>query len=752
MKKTALPITSTGIMWDFKFTLRDLCKYIVLFFSIILLLFFIRLPAMATGSSPLNFLLITIDTIRPDHLGCYGYKKIKTPHIDRLAQEGVLFENAFSPVPLTLPSHASILTGTYPAFHGVRNNGTYALSDSAMTLPELLKNKGYATAAFISAYVMDKRFGLDHGFDEYNDDLSQDKEHNIEYRERRAEDTTQEAIKWLKKRGSEKFFLWVHYFDPHMHYNPPSPYADQYAKNLYDGEIAYTDHWIGILLETMHKGDVAENTLIILTGDHGEGLGEHKEKTHGLFIYDTTLRVPLIFRYPKIFQGPKQIDSLVRLIDIAPTILAMVDGISYADMQGVSLLSLMKGTVKNLDLTLYRESLYPQFSHNWSPLEGIRTEKWKYIEAPIKELFNVDNDPHEKKNIFTYNQEEAEKLAIKLSTLKNTITSPQGLQDSQRISLDKEAKERLESLGYVFKTTTAKEKREYPDPKKMIALLEYYDQGLEYFGKRDYKKALKKFKKIVKKYPQDSDAHTILGHTYEALGEHEKSIASFEEALRLGCMDLRIYSKLASAYMKLNQHEKAVIISNKALEINPKCEEAYINLALYHYKRNEPDKAEELFKKALELDPRDVLAFNHVAVIYQKKGRYDEAISACESALSIDPHNVSALLTLGSTLLYKNKNQEALDALQKVLVIDPGSVLANYFAGLATFKQNRLDKAIEYFRKTTELKPKWAEPHFNLGFIYHKQGEFTKAKEEYQITLKLNPNLLDAKKMLEQLK
>ena len=228
---------------------------------LILLYFFSPVILGAKEPSPVNFLLITIDTIRPDHMGCYGYDRIKTPHMDRLAEKGVLFENAFSPVPITLPSHASILTGTYPSFHGIRNNGTYALSDAAVTLAELLKDKGYATAAFVGAYVLDKRFGLDQGFDLYDDDLSSEEEQTFMYKERRAESVTHAVIQWLKGRNPEPFFLWVHYFDPHMQYNPPPPFSAEYADRPYDGEIAYTDHWIGVLLDALIRAAFPKTRL-----------------------------------------------------------------------------------------------------------------------------------------------------------------------------------------------------------------------------------------------------------------------------------------------------------------------------------------------------------------------------------------------------------------------------------------------------------------------------------------------------------
>ena len=709
-------------------------------------------PLKAKAPGSVNFLLITIDTIRSDHIGCYGYQKIKTPHMDQLAQRGILFENAFTPVPITLPSHASILTGMYPTFHGIRNNGTYALSDADVTLAELLKSKGYVTAAFVSAYVLDKRFGLDQGFDVYNDDLSNSPEERFLYTERRAEATTKAVIQWFKETNPSKFFLWVHYFDPHLHYSPPEPFSVEYKDNLYDGEIAYTDHWLGRLIENMDQLGLMKNTHIILTGDHGEGLGDHQEKTHGIFIYDTTLKVPLIWSCQMLFPKSKRIKNLVRLIDIAPTIMALAGCKPTDVMQGASLLPLMQGQKTRLERVLYCESYYPQFSHNWSPLLGMRTEKWKYIDAPIQELYRVDQDPGEKKNLADQQKDEAERLSSMFTNLKTQITASSVKLDAQKLSLDEGTKEKLQSLGYVFTPAPEEEKGTYPDPKQMIGMLTFFDQGLEYFGKKEYQMAKDEFLKVVRKYPQDVDAHTILGHTYEALGEYEKSIAAFERALELGCKDLRIYIKLGHIYMEQKRHPKGVRMFQEALRINPGCKEAYTHLGLYHLQKGELDQAQDYFQNSLKIDPLDIQIHDQLAVVYQRQKRYEEAIITSQKVLDMDPNHVPALLSLGSTFLFQHQYQKALDILKKALKIKPRSSRIHYFAGLATFQQREWDQSIAYFKKAIELNPKWAKPHFNLGYIYQQLKDFDSAIQEYQNALQLNPDLTQAQRMIDQIR
>ncbi len=298
------------------------------------------------GRNRPNVLFITVDTLRSDHLGCYGYDRIKTPNIDGLAERGTLFKNAISQVPLTLPSHSSIFTSTYPQFHNVRDNGRHRLDQSAVTLAEIMQEKAYATAAFVSAFVLDSRFKLDQGFETYDDRLEEGvRKRTLELldEERTAGEVTAAAIKWLRDNKDKRFFLWVHYFDPHDIYNPPSPYREIYKDNLYDGEIAFTDEHIGVLLSALRELEVDEKTFIVFTSDHGEGLGEHDEPAHSVFVYDTTLKVPLILSYPGLIPQGKVIEEQVRLVDIMPTVLDFLHVEKNSEVQGTSLIRLIRG-------------------------------------------------------------------------------------------------------------------------------------------------------------------------------------------------------------------------------------------------------------------------------------------------------------------------------------------------------------------------------------------------------------------------
>ncbi|MBN2373579.1 tetratricopeptide repeat protein [bacterium] len=696
-----------------------------------------------------NILFVTFDTTRADHIGCYGYKDIKTPNIDRLAKEGCLFEMAFTPVPLTFPSHASMFTGLYPPAHGIRNNATYELSDSIVTLPEMLKERGYKTAAFVSAYVLDRRFGLDQGFDVYDDDLVTNNEPMLSQKERRAETVTKAAIKWLEANGKDRFFLWVHYFDPHDAWSPPPPFSEKYAKNPYDGEIAYADQWLGRLIEKISALGSLDDTIICLVGDHGEGLGDHYERTHGVFIYDYAIRVPFIISGPKNLPKSRRVPYLVRLIDIPPTILDILSLKIPENMQGVSLLPLIAGKKDDPGLVLYCETIYPKSCHNWSPLEGLRTQKWKYINAPIKELYRMDKDPREERNLYKKERDQSARMEERFAALKREIACDKPV--SSQITMDEETREKMKSLGYVWAPESVEKEGTYPDPKEMIKVLEYTDKALAFFEDNKYEEAIPLFEKVLKLNPGDTEAYIALGQIYDVLGDNEKSIKALEKALTLEPDNLRIYIQLGVSYMKAGKYNEGLDVFKKALDFNPRCKEAHFNTGLYHFQQQEWPKAKDSFIKTLKLDPGDAAAHNYLSVVYQREGDLANAMSEAEAVLEKDPENITALLNLGSIYHATNKIKEAQDALEKAVKIKPDFGKAHYFLGLVYFQQNRLQDAIGSFNKAIQYDSDRAEAHFNLGYIYMEKKELQKAVEEFKAALDVRPDFTQARQMLQSL-
>jgi arylsulfatase A-like enzyme len=408
-------------------------------------------------------LLITIDTLRADHLGCYGYGEIETPNIDGLAERGYLFEQAYSAGPITAPSHATILTGTYPMHHGVRDNGNYALEPGNLTLAEILGEKGFVTAAFVSSFVLERRFGLGQGFDTYDDDFeggaSQFGEgvhrwmgHDFDSFERNAALTNEAVLPWLEKNGGQRFLLWVHYYDPHKEYTPPEPWATRYEGRPYDGEIAFADEQLGRMLEGLERTGAAENTLIVLVSDHGEGLGEH-EKTHGLTLFDPLIRVPLIIVPPKGLAEGRRIESQVVTTDILPTILDLAGVEIPEQVQGRSLRALMEGAGDpggNPPLA-YSETHRFERPYRGGILRALRTPDWKLtrLEREAKHaLYDLRNDPGETTNVISEHSDAADDLRRSLDRMIREH-SPEGGEVERQFDASKETIEKLEALGYV---------------------------------------------------------------------------------------------------------------------------------------------------------------------------------------------------------------------------------------------------------------------------------------------------------------
>lgn len=419
------------------------------------------------GNKKPNILFITIDTMRADRLGSYGYRDIKTPNIDKIAKNGVLFSQAFSQVPITLPSHSSIFTGLNPNKHNVRENGTFRLAESEMTLAEILRENGYTTAAFIGGFPLDSRFGLNQGFDFYDDDLYEKgflsflklknkkkrrwQGHKVSSFERPTGDVIESAIKWFSDNRKKNIFIWVHLFDPHSKYMPPKPFNSIYKGRLYDGEVAYVDHSLGELFKRIEKWRILNDTLIIITADHGESLGEHNYSGHGTNLYDQSMRIPLIISYPSLLPQRRVVKNLVRSIDIMPTVLDILEITSSSNIQGLSLTPLIfQNDNSDIKLTSYGETLYPKLRFGGEELRSYQTEKWKYIryieddKIVKEEMFDMQNDPKELINLADKKEILIEKFSHKL----NDLMKVKGTSDTA-LTMDKETENKLKSLGYI---------------------------------------------------------------------------------------------------------------------------------------------------------------------------------------------------------------------------------------------------------------------------------------------------------------
>ncbi len=474
-----------------------------------------------------NVLLVTIDTLRADHVGVYGAPEAQTPSLDALATGGTRFETAIAATPLTLPSHASLLTGLDPPRHGVRHNGVYHLGDRVETLAERFRAAGYATGAITGAVVLARRYGLDQGFERYDDGTTSRVSGAGGFLERNAGEVTDRALGWLGS-ASHPFLLWVHYYDPHHDYRPPQPFASRFAANPYDGEIAYVDSELGRLLDGLESRGLRERTLILVTSDHGESLGEHGESTHAYTLYDAVLRVPLILSGPGVPQG-RVVPSLVRAVDVAPTLLALAGLPAFAEADGEPLTPHLQDGPPPPARLAYSETLATRIEQGWSPLFAARSERHLLVRAPRPELYDVEADPAQLENLIATDPErfrpEIERLA---RALDERIA---GSEEQTPLALDGDSLAQLRSLGYALPSRPVEQSG--LDPKDGLASLSSVLGGVAAYDAADFAGALVLLERAVQELPASSMAHAYLAYTHMRLQRPERALPHIEAAVRL---------------------------------------------------------------------------------------------------------------------------------------------------------------------------------------------------------------------------
>jgi arylsulfatase A-like enzyme len=621
-----------------------------------------------------NVVLITIDTLRADHLGCYGNSQVLTPNIDRLAAEGTRFKTAVTSAPLTLPSHCSIMTGTYPMFHGVRDNVGYRLDPSAETLAQIFKHNGYATGAFVGAYVLDRSFGLGTGFDFYYDNfevLTNARETiNMAELKRPGAEVIDHAIAWMRRVPARPFFLWTHLYDPHDPYNPPAPFQQAYSGRPYDGEIAYVDQQLGRLFAFLKERGLYQNTIIVLTGDHGESLGEHRELRHGYFIYDATLLVPLIIKPASGLPRSRVISQGVRTIDIAPTILKLVGFSKGKSMQGVSLAGLMSGADQEAPQDAYSETFYPK-QFGWSALRSLRVGNLKYIDAPRPELFELDQDPQELANRATERPAVAAEMKNKLRKLVESSSATDS-QAKAAYRLTPEQMEKLAKLGYVGNPesgTIPDADGKLADPKDEIDTFYLINRAGVEAGSGQCDSAIPTLLEVIARAPGLMAAYTMLGRCYFI---QEK----FDEAMKT-------FTRLEA--------------------LNPQSLDAQFYIAACQFQLDDLPAAEIGFRKVLTQNPKRAFAHKYLGFIYQAQGKSDQAIVEFQKTLETSPDDLESHGKLGFLLATASRMQEALPHFQKVVALSPSDASAHYNLGLAYEKTGDRTKAAQEFDKACNL-------------------------------------------------
>lgn len=616
---------------------------------------------------PENVVLVTIDTLRPDHLGCYGDKSISTPDLDALAAGGTRFAQAVTAVPLTLPSHASIMTGTYPPVHGVRDMGGFVLGESPPTMATILAQAGFHTAAFVGSFTLDHRFGINHGFATYDDEMPRSDAASaaVGEPERRADAVAGRALAWLNSRPPGRFFLWVHFFDPHTPYDPPEPFRSKYAGRPYDGEIAYTDTQLGRLLEAFRAQGLMNSTLLAVLGDHGESLGEHGESTHGIFLYDAAVRIPFILAGPGVPQG-KVVEAQVRSIDLMPTILAALRLPLGKQTQGVSLWPLILGQA-NLPPEArfaYLETIYPRTHFAWSELRAVRTADWKYIQAPEEELYDLPADKLEAHNGLRTHPAVAERYRAILTG----VLGESGRQEVLRPGgLSKETRQELASLGYVSAGLGHQVKLDQtrPDPKTRVALLRDFEAAIELMARHDYARAAQHLEKIVSADPGNPLFSLRLGICYQLGGNARAALSTYDRATRHGAETDEMLYRYGNLLMDQRDLRHAAEAFKRSLDLNPDYAESLNNLAVCYFELGRMNDAEAAFRKLLGQGGQQAAAYNGLGLILVKQGRRAEGEAQFHKALEVDPQFWEAWLNLGIYYQEEGRRQEALRCLEE---------------------------------------------------------------------------------------
>jgi len=548
-----------------------------------------------------NILLVTLDTIRQDRLGCYGDKQALTPVLDKLADTGVQYFDAVTSVPLTLPSHATILTGQSPLRHGVKDNGLYALGDEPTTLTEDLKDQGYATSAFIASFVLDKRFGLNRGFDVYDFEVGQSgyRPQMADFNERPANEVTDATLAWLKNHHAEKpdqpFFTWVHYFDAHLPYTSPLQNQPVFKNRGYDAEITFVDGQLGRLVQWLDESGTRNNTIVILVADHGESLGEHQEQTHGMFIYNSTMKIPMIINCPGKIDGHLEIsDRIAGLVDLRDTISDMLGFKPTATTDGQSLLKPVDAHRR-----IYMETESPLNMAGFSPLHGLQSNSDKFILAPKLEFYDLEVDPDELENLHETRSEEMASVSSQLKSIMGGTTA-----SATDRHITSEEAERLRSLGYVHSGSRNKD-QQLPDPKDMMEIFNAGMQAEKLYSQGKYSEAAELAQRVVSRCEDCTAALRVLSFSKIRMGQAPEAVTILQDAVdRTG--DLFLVRSLAQARIINKDFPGALKTLELFQALDPHDGRVFILRGDVFHKQGFADKAREQYQEALRLDENRV--------------------------------------------------------------------------------------------------------------------------------------------------
>jgi arylsulfatase A-like enzyme/Flp pilus assembly protein TadD len=652
-----------------------------------------RLAAAALRGA--NVLLITIDTLRADHVGAYGSASALTPTFDAFAKDGLRFDHTYAHVPLTLPSHASLLTAAYPSHNRVRDNGTFHLDEDWPTATTALKAAGYRTGAFVGAFILDARFGLNRGFDVY-DDRMLGSGSDLEVVQRNAEQVLAPAYDWITgaqpsvASHQPPWFAWIHLYDPHEPYTPPEPYRSRYASDPYDGEIAFADAALGAFTARLRSSGALANTLVVVTSDHGESLGEHGERTHGLFAYDATLRVPLVFYFEPAAATPRLrpirhgvFGDIMRIVDVVPTVLDLVGAPPLPHVDGRTVRPFISGERAFDDPGSYFEALNANLTRDWAPLTGLVRERLKLIDLPVPEFYDLSVDPGEAHNRYARDRARARDLEARLDRIAKTAPVVPS-------AIDADAEARLRSLGYAV-ASSPKPARAYTaddDPKRLVHLNAALDDAAAMWARGDAAQAMAILRGVIRERPAMTLAYDRLAFMLRATGRPDEAASLLDGAARAGHADRALVRSLGVMLRDAGDLQRSASV-------------------LEPLARN---------------DPADLQTSDALGQTYARMGRAREAETLFKRVLAISPNAAATWNNLGAAYLGDGRVGAAVEALSRAVAINPALATAHNGLGVAYARRGEMDRAVAEWRRALDLRPGFPDALYNLERAETKKG------------------------------
>jgi arylsulfatase A-like enzyme/Tfp pilus assembly protein PilF len=670
-----------------------------------------------------NVLVVTLDTTRADAVGLYSHKNDVTPHLDELGRGGLVFEECYSPVPLTLPAHCSLFTGRYPLAHRVRNNGTYFLDEGELTLAEVFRQRGYQTAAVVSSFTVFSKFGLGQGFDFYDEDFGSGKT-ILNFDVEIPADRVYEKFSRLFSRRPEKaFFYWVHFYDPHAPYlshGDPAGGEESSAWSRYEGEVRFVDEFVGKIIDDLKSGGLYENTVVLIVGDHGEAFGEHKEEGHGIFCYEESLRVPLIIHNPRLFKTPARIAERVRLVDVMPTVLDVFGLKIPREIQGRSFLDLVKKKTEKKAREVYFESLFGQEENNWAPLTGIIDGRFKYISLPEPELYDLQSDPGEARNLIGRQSDRAREMD---KALEQFIRHHAAAKSPAKRELSPSDVERLKTLGYV--SGFSGRAKEMIDPKRAMDIYLETAEVKQLIRLQDFGRAGERLAAILSRNPgvELPDIYEISYQIQRHRGEVNNAVATLQKAIGLFPDNESFKVFLGMFYIESGEYSAAEDHCLQLLAANEKMTTAHILLGDARVHLNKLEAALSSYKNALALEPQNGMIKVKIAETLARKGDLSGAQAALEElegrpSIVLTPEYMAAMADLAWQFLSSGEGEKGLMIYRRAAAINPDSPDVWLNLGSAYLSQGRYDLALENFEKARALAEDYAVIYSNIGVVY----------------------------------